>query len=170
MASSVDPLSCDAIDPDTITFIPPSLVNQPSSLTPQSSIVSYSSVRHRFSVISPPSFLISQFSVRHRLSVTSPPSLVSPQSLVLHCPSVISPQSSLSSQASVHHGLVLLCPLPVNPTNQLPSHFRKRKFGEARPVFRCFQAAWFKKWPWIRYDQVNDKAFCFTCVKASKQW
>ena len=46
--------------------------------------------------------------------------------------------------------------------------FSKRKLGEAPPVFCSFQAAWFKKWSWIHYDHVNDKAFCFTCVKVSK--
>ena len=35
-------------------------------------------------------------------------------------------------------------------------------------MYRSFQAAWFKKWPWIHYDQVNDRAFCFTCRRASR--
>ena len=46
--------------------------------------------------------------------------------------------------------------------------FPKRKFGEKHPVYRSFQPSWFRKYPWLHYDQVNDKAFCFTCLKASK--
>ena len=46
--------------------------------------------------------------------------------------------------------------------------FPKRKFGETRPVYRSFQAVWFMKWPWIHYDQVNDRTFCFTCGRASR--
>jgi len=38
--------------------------------------------------------------------------------------------------------------------------FPKRKFGEKNPVYRSFQSSWFKKWPWLHYDQANDKAFC----------
>ena len=46
--------------------------------------------------------------------------------------------------------------------------FPKRKFGETRLVYRSYQAAWFMKWPWIQYVQVNDIAFCFTCGRASR--
>ena len=46
--------------------------------------------------------------------------------------------------------------------------FPKRRFEKKRPVYRSFQSSWFKKWPWIHYDQDNDKAFCFVCIKASK--
>ena len=42
--------------------------------------------------------------------------------------------------------------------------FQQRKFGEVHP----FHATWFKKWPWIHYDQVHDTASWFVCVKASK--
>ena len=46
--------------------------------------------------------------------------------------------------------------------------FPKKKFGDKHPVYRSFQSSWFKKWPWIHYDQTSDKAFCFVCAKASK--
>ena len=46
--------------------------------------------------------------------------------------------------------------------------FPKRRFGEKRPVYRSFQSSLFKKWPWIHYDQANDKPFCFVCIKASQ--
>ena len=31
-----------------------------------------------------------------------------------------------------------------------------------------FQASWFSMWKWIHYDETNDKAFCFYCVKGFK--
>ena len=45
----------------------------------------------------------------------------------------------------------------------------KRKFGLSKPVFPSVQPAWFRKWPWLHYDQVEDKMFCYTCVRAIKQ-
>jgi len=46
--------------------------------------------------------------------------------------------------------------------------FPNRKFGEKIPIYRSFQSSWFKKWPWLHYNQANNKAFCFVCLKASK--
>lgn len=48
-------------------------------------------------------------------------------------------------------------------------NFPKRKFGQAKPVFRSVQSAWFRKWPWLHYNQVEDKMFCHTCCQAAKQ-
>ena len=45
--------------------------------------------------------------------------------------------------------------------------FPKIKFGEKNPVSRLFQSSWFKKWPWLHYDQAEDRAFCFVCMKSS---
>jgi len=36
------------------------------------------------------------------------------------------------------------------------------------PVFRSVQLAWFSKWPWLHYDQVENKMFCHIC-QAFKQ-
>ena len=47
--------------------------------------------------------------------------------------------------------------------------FPKRKFGETKPVYRSFQPGWFQKWPWLHYDQGEDRAFCYYCVQALKQ-
>ncbi len=55
---------------------------------------------------------------------------------------------------------------PNQPTS---FKFHKRKFGQKKPVFRCVQPAWFQKWPWLHYDQVEDRMFCYTCVQACKQ-
>ena len=48
-------------------------------------------------------------------------------------------------------------------------NFPKRKFGQTKPVFRCVQSAWFRKWPWLHYDQAEDRMFCHTCCQAVKQ-
>ena len=47
--------------------------------------------------------------------------------------------------------------------------FPKRKFGDKKPTYRSFQSSWFKKWPWITYNETEDKAFCFACIKAVQQ-
>jgi len=47
--------------------------------------------------------------------------------------------------------------------------FPKQSFGVKTVSNQSFQAAWFDKWKWIHYDQVNDRAFCYTCVLAMKQ-
>ena len=54
------------------------------------------------------------------------------------------------------------------PNQPATFSFPKKEFGKKNPVSRSFQATWFKKWPWLHYDQTNDRAFCFTCMKASK--
>ena len=47
--------------------------------------------------------------------------------------------------------------------------FPKRKFGDKKPTYRSFQSSWFEKWPWISYNETEDKAFCFICIKAVQQ-
>ena len=44
--------------------------------------------------------------------------------------------------------------------------FPKETLVKKKIVQRSFQSAWFKRWAWIHYDEVNDKALCHTCVKA----
>ena len=140
MASSLDPLSCDASEPDAITFTSSSIVNQPSSLTPQSSIVSHSSV------VSPPSSLSHQSSIVSHFSVVSPPSSLSHQSSIA-CQSSVSPSSSYSRQSAIvsqfsgdssssSRSPVSTACQPNQPT---AFSFPKRKFGEARPVFGLFR-------------------------------
>ena len=71
-----------------------------------------------------------------------------------------------SSSSSIASSIV---PSLGNKPNQPTSFsFPKRSFGKKDPVFRSFQSSWFKKWPWLHYDQAKDLAFCFTCIKASK--
>ena len=55
------------------------------------------------------------------------------------------------------------------PNQPVSFNFLKRKFGQLKPVFRSVQPAWFRKWPWLHYDQVEDKMFCHICLQAFKQ-
>ena len=48
-------------------------------------------------------------------------------------------------------------------------NFPKRKFGQTKPVFRLVQPSWFTKWPWLNYDQAEDRMFCHTGVEACKK-
>ena len=43
-------------------------------------------------------------------------------------------------------------------------NFSKWKFGQLKPVFLSVQPAWFNKWAWLLYDQVEDKMFCYTVI------
>ena len=45
--------------------------------------------------------------------------------------------------------------------------YSKWLFRLKKPIYRSFQSSWFIKWSWLHYDQVNHKAFCFTCLKPS---
>ena len=55
------------------------------------------------------------------------------------------------------------------PNQSVSFNFLKRKFDQSKPVFGSVHLAWFHKWPWLHYDQVKDKMFCYTCVWAFKQ-
>ena len=45
----------------------------------------------------------------------------------------------------------------------------KQKFGDKKPMYRSFQSLWFEKWPWIMYNETDDKAFCFVYIAAIQQ-
>ena len=62
--------------------------------------------------------------------------------------------------------------LPVlsdKPNHPKTFAFPKRKFGDKKLTYRSFQSSWFDKWPWITYNETEDKAFCFVCIKAVQQ-
>ena len=52
-----------------------------------------------------------------------------------------------------------------------PSNFKfpLREFGRKTIVKRAFQSTWFKRWNWLHYDESQDVAFCFPCLKAFKE-
>jgi len=52
--------------------------------------------------------------------------------------------------------------------NHQPSQFRfpERKFGTSNVVSRKFGKDWFRKYPWLHYDEVNDRAYYHTCIVA----
>ena len=70
---------------------------------------------------------------------------------------------------SAHEPAVELPDLGEKPNQPLSFKFPKRTFGQAKPVFRCVNPAWFQKWPWSYYDQANDKMFCYPCVQAVRR-
>ena len=72
--------------------------------------------------------------------------------------------SSSTNGQSENQARILLGDQPNQPKSFT---FPKRTFGLKKPIYRSFQCSWFTKWPWLHYDQVNDKVYCFTCVKAS---
>ncbi|KAL5517004.1 hypothetical protein EMCRGX_G002468 [Ephydatia muelleri] len=66
------------------------------------------------------------------------------------------------------NSLLSINDLPQIP--DIPHHpkgltFPKRSFGEKKPVLRSFQAAWFKAWSFLYYDEGKDLAYCHICVK-----
>ena len=49
-------------------------------------------------------------------------------------------------------------------------HFPQREFGQPPHVTRCsFQSSWFAKWTWLYYNEEEDAAYCFCCIKAFQQ-
>ena len=44
--------------------------------------------------------------------------------------------------------------------------FPKRDFSGRK---RNFQHEWFTKFSWLHYDEAQDKAYCFICVKSMKE-
>ena len=53
-----------------------------------------------------------------------------------------------------------VCDLGNQPNQPASFNFPKWKFGLSKPVFWSVQPAWFNKWPWLHYDQVEHKMFC----------
>ena len=62
--------------------------------------------------------------------------------------------------------LLLVADQPNQPSNL---KFPKREFGCKMKVKRSFQTTWFKRWRWLHYDESNDVAFCYWCIKAYKE-
>ena len=56
---------------------------------------------------------------------------------------------------------------PVHPGPDYP--FPKRKFGKSTGVERSCQDIYFRSWPWLTYEESEDKVYCFTCITAARQ-
>ena len=56
---------------------------------------------------------------------------------------------------------------PVYPGPDYP--FPKRKFGKSTVVERSCQDIYFRSWPWLTYEESEDKVYCFTCITAARQ-
>ena len=57
---------------------------------------------------------------------------------------------------------------PIGDRPNQPKQFRfpDRKFGSSKVVSRKFMKDWFDKFPWLHYDELNDRAFRHTCIAA----
>ena len=53
--------------------------------------------------------------------------------------------------------------VPGQPNQPTTIKFPKRQFGKFN---RAFQGTWFNCFPWLHYDETNDKVFCHTCMRA----
>jgi hypothetical protein len=82
------------------------------------------------------------------------------------------PTTSLLTTASVATYTSTIVPstplleLGSKPHQPIKTDFPKRLFGTK---MRSFQTSWFQQWPWLHYSEVQDKVFCYYCVKATKQ-
>ena len=58
--------------------------------------------------------------------------------------------------------------VPIDDRSNQPKQFRlsEWKFGSSKVVSRKFMKDWFDKLPWLHYDELNDRAFCHTCIVA----
>ncbi len=57
--------------------------------------------------------------------------------------------------------------VPDKPHQPFEFNFPKRSFG-VKGAQRSFQPGWFRRWPFLHYDEGRDIAFCHTCLLATK--
>ena len=57
-------------------------------------------------------------------------------------------------------------PIGDRPNQPKKFRFRDRKFGSSKVVSRKYMKDWFDKFPWLHYDELNDRAFFHTCIAA----
>ena len=62
---------------------------------------------------------------------------------------------------------IYISPNPHHPEESFK--FPKRSFGKTKIDELSFQPSWFVKWPFLHYDEVADRVFCHTCMKAFKE-
>ena len=75
--------------------------------------------------------------------------------------------TSCSSNANGQSETQAQISLGDQPNQTKSFTFPKRTFTVKKLIYRSFQPSWFKKWPCLHYNQVNDEVFCFTCLKVS---
>ena len=54
----------------------------------------------------------------------------------------------------------------IRPSGTRDKGKKSGTVGAYDSLFR--QSGWFKRWPWIHYDEGKDVAYCFHCIKAYK--
>ena len=47
------------------------------------------------------------------------------------------------------------------PNQPMLTSYPKRKSGKKSPVFCSFQSSWYKRWPWVHYDQCCILVYLF---------
>ena len=69
---------------------------------------------------------------------------------------------------SLKEKVTKILPIIGNSPNQPDSNFvfKISNFGGRN---RSFQHEWFSKFPWLHYNEEEDKAYCFYCVKTVKK-
>ena len=57
--------------------------------------------------------------------------------------------------------------LPAEICQLLHLKYPKRSFGNR--LERSFCKGWYRKFPWLHYDEKRDAVFCFPCMNAAKK-
>ena len=60
---------------------------------------------------------------------------------------------------------LFLAELGDKPNHPKTFTFPKQKFGDKKLTYQSFQSSWFEKWPWITYNETEDKAFALFVLK-----
>ena len=68
----------------------------------------------------------------------------------------------MAESAAVHVGI-------DGPHQPRFATFPKRSFGNKTVVWRSFQPSWFNSFSWLHYDENRDVAYCYVCMRASKE-
>ena len=76
------------------------------------------------------------------------------------------PHAHLDARCSMAESVAIDVDGPHQPRSKT---FSKRSFGNKTVVWRSFQPSWFDNFPWLHYDERRDVAYCFVCMRASKE-
>ena len=78
---------------------------------------------------------------------------------------IVSLELSMSSSSSTTE-LHTTTDRIIAPNQPSLQGFPKQSYGQINPEKRSFQAAWFKTWNWLHYNEACDLVLCNTCVNA----
>ena len=72
----------------------------------------------------------------------------------------------MTSSSNSRFTLLDLPPSPHHPSDNFGSP--NKSFVKARMMWCSCQAAWFRRWPHLHYDEAKDCIFCHICVLGFK--